>query len=357
MLHDPDKIFGMMVEKQISYMHISPGSPIIIRQKNIFVPADSNILKPDDINNFINMLLNEQQKKQLQENKEIEFSHSIPGISRFRINIYTQRGTHAVVIYMNPFKVPTIDELGLPEFIKDMVLRMQSGLIAIAGATGSGKSYSLAALVSYILENKRCQIISLEEPIEFLHKNKKGIICQREIGTDFLSYEEAFKTLTRLDADIFVFNKVNNYETAKMIIELSAGGSIVLISATAPSVYVFLEEFINLFPPHLQEEAKMLLSVGMEAIISQTLCVKSLGDGMVPAFEILVGTPQIKSMIKEGKFLQVTTLMGTSGRETGMQTQEQALRALVKKNIITREEAEFKSVRPEEFKKLMALPY
>lgn len=357
MLSDPSKIFSMMVNKQISYLHIVPGSPAAIRQKNIFVPIDSNVLASDQINNFINMLLTDKQKAILENEKEIEFSHSIPGVSRFRINILMQRGTYAVIIYMNPLRVPTVDELGLPPIIKDLVLKLQSGLIVITGFQGSDKSYSLAALVSHILENRHCQIITLEEPIEFLHKNKKGLICQREIGTDFISYKKAFETLTRLSGDVFVFNKVTDYETAKMVMELSAGGSLVLITVTAPSIYMFLEEFVSLYPQHLHEQAKMLLSVSIEAAISQTLCLKSTGDGLVPAFEIMIGTPSIKNLIKDGKFLQVLSSMGTGGREAGMQTQEQALRALVKKNIITAQEAESKSVRPEEFKKLMALPY
>jgi len=357
MLSDPSKIFSMMVNKQISYLHIVPGSPIAIRQKNIFVPIDANVLAPDQIKNFINMLLSDKQKAVLENEKEIEFSHSIPGVSRFRINIITQRGSYAVIIYMNPLRVPTVDELGLPPLIKDLVLKLQSGLIVITGFQGSDKSYSLAALVSHILENRHCQIITLEEPIEFLHKNKKGLICQREIGTDFISYEKAFAALGRLSGDVFVFNKVTNYETAKMVIDLSAGGSLVLVTVSAPSIYVFLEEFVNFYPQHLHEQAKMLLSVSIEAALSQTLCLKSTGDGVVPAFEIMVGTPTIKGLIKDGKFLQVLNAMGTSGRDAGMQTQEQALRALVKKNIITAQEAESKAIRPEEFKKLMALPY
>lgn len=357
MLSDLNKIFGMMVEKQISYLHIVPGSPLVVRQKNVFVPIDNKVLKPEEINDFIKVLLDDKQKNILETDKEIEFSYSIPGISRFRINIFKQRGTYAVIIYMNPLKVPAIEELGLPPFINDTILKIQRGLVVITGPDGSGKSYTLAALVSHILENRHCQIITLEEPIEFLHKNKKGIICQREIGTDFISYDKAFETLTRLGADIFVFNKVNKYETAKTIIELATGGSVVLMSATAPSVNVFLEEFLSLYPPHFQEQARMLLSVSLETIISQTLCMKSTGDGVVPAFEILIGTPQIRTLIKDNKLIQVQTYMGTGGRDTGMQTQEQALRSLVKKNIITAQEAESKAVRIEEFKKLMALPY
>lgn len=357
MLSDPDKMFAMMVDKQISHLHIIPGSPIVIRQKNVFVPFGADVLNYQEINNFVKGLLTEEQRKHLEIYKEIEFAHSMSGLSRFRINIFRQRGTYAVIIYMNPFKVPTIDELSLPPFLKDITVKLNQGLIVITGPQGSGKSNTLAALVSNILENRHCQIISLEEPIEFLHKNKKGVICQREIGTDTPSYEKAFEALSHIGADVYVFNKIHNYATAKIIAELSSSGSLVIASTPSPSVYVFLEEFVNLYPPHLQQQARTLLSVSLEAVVSQTLCLKSTGDGYYPAFEILIGIPIIKSMIRDGKLIQVQNMMGTTGREAGMQTQEQALRALVKKNVITAEEAESKAVRLEEFKKLMALPY
>ncbi|MFH1453864.1 MAG: ATPase, T2SS/T4P/T4SS family [Armatimonadota bacterium] len=357
MLLDRNKLFGMMVEKQISHLHLVPGSPVIIRQRTVFVPLDNSILKPQDINEFIDELLTDEQKKILKEEKEIEFSYSMPGMSRFRINIFMQRGTYAAVIFMNPLKIPTIDDLLLPEFVKEQILKIRQGLIVVTGTEGSGKSLTLAAIINHILENRSCQMISLEDPIEFLFKNKKGIICQREIGTDVSSYEKAFETISRLNADVYIFNKVNSYTTAKMIAELSSGGSLVLVAAQAPSSVVFIEEFIDFYPPHLQHQAKTLLSIGLELVISQTLCTKATGDSMMPVFEILLGIPQVKTMIKDGKFAQIQNIMGTQGRDFGMQTQEQALRALVKKNVITQEEAESKAVRLEEFKKLMALPY
>jgi twitching motility protein PilT len=352
-----EELFTMMVERRASHLHLVPGSPIMVRQNNVLSPLDGHVLSPNDTRAFSEAIMNEQLQEEFDANLEVNFSFSVPGLSRFRVNVFRQRGTVAAVISTVPPAPPTIEELGLPELIKNLVLRAQSGLIVICGPKQSGKSHTLAALVNYLLEMKICNIISIENPIDFLHKNKKGIICQREIGTDTQSYQKAFASLMHQSADVLVTTEIPDFEVANAILNLAAGGSLVLSTAVAPSATVMVEKLIDLFPPHLNQQARTLLSVGLEAVVSQVLLRKASGEGLVPSFEILLGTAQVKNALREGKAFQLHTIMGTAGRESGMQTMEFALRYLVKKGLVTLEEATAKAVRPEEFKKLMSLPY
>jgi twitching motility protein PilT len=352
-----EELFTSMVERRASHLHLVPGSPIMMRINNQLHGLDGQLLSPQDTRAFSDAIMNEQLREEFEERLEVDFSFSVPGLSRFRVNIFRQRGSVAAVISTNPPAPPTIEELGMPELIKNLALESSSGLIVVCGPKQSGKSHTLAALVNYILEMRTCQIISLENPIDFLHKNKRGIICQREIGTDTLNYETAFASLRHQSADIVIVTGLESYEVVSQALNLAAGGTLVLATATAASSQVMLEKLIDLYPPHLNQAARSLLAVGLEAIIGQSLLTKASGDGLMPAFELLLGTSHVKSLLRENKLFQIHNLMSTVGREYGMQTQEMALRFLVKKNLVTMEEAVRKAVRPEEFKKIMSLPY
>lgn len=329
----------------------------MMRQQNKLQPLDGHVLSPQDTRAVSEAIMNEALLEEFEDNLETDFSFSVPGLSRFRVNCFRQRGSVAIVISTNPPAPPTIEELGLPEVLKSLILESESGLIMITGPKSSGKAHSLAALVNYILEMKTCQLVSIENPIEFLHKNKKGIICQREIGTDCLSYSAAFKSLLHQGADVVVVTGVDEFEVVDRVLNLAAGGNLVLCTANSPSALVMLEKMADMYPPHLHQQARTLLSVGLRAVVSQTLVPRASGDGLIPAFEILLGSPQVKQLIREGKFFQVQSVMATSGREQGMQSQEIALRSLVKKNLITEEEAYRRAMSPEAFRKMMSLPY
>jgi twitching motility protein PilT len=350
-------LFALMVERRASHFHVVPGSPIMMRTNGVLVPMDNRLLSPADTAMLVESFLTEEQRYYFQENKDLNISQSVPGLSRFRVNIFQQRGSVACVIATHPPSPPTIDELGLPELLKGLALNLRQGLVIICGPRGGGKSATLAAMVNYLLEMRTCQVISLENPIDYLHKNKKGIICQREIGTDTLSYESAIESLVHQQPDVLVTTELETYELVSTVVNMAAGGTLCICTTRQPSVGVLLEHLLNLYPPHLRQQAQTLLSVSLEAVIAQVLLNKASGTGMVPAFEIMMGIPSVRGMIREGKTGQISSIMSTSGREFGMQTQEQALRQLVKKNIVTQDEALSKSVRPEEFKKLMSLPY
>ncbi|MCD4783837.1 MAG: Flp pilus assembly complex ATPase component TadA [Candidatus Eremiobacteraeota bacterium] len=353
-----NELFSQMIERRSSHFHLVPGSPIMMKQSGASLsPVDSHVLSPSDTARIANSLLSDKQKRIFEERLEVDFSYSIPGLSRFRINVFRQRGSIAMVVATNPPSPPTVEELGLPESIKNIITKAKSGLIVICGPKSSGKSNTLAAILNFILETRNIQVVTFENPIDFLHKNKRGIICQREKGTDFYTYENAFNSLQHQSCDALVVTEFEEYFVAQKVLNLAAGGNLVLITAQAPGVSVMIDKIITMFPPHLRKQALSLLSVGVNAIIAQTLCNKAAGGGLIPSFEIMTNAPQLRIYIRDDKLIQVHPFMGAHGREYGMSTQEQGLRQMVKKNLITKEEAMSHAVRPEEFKKVMMLPY
>ena len=296
-------------------------------------------------------------REEFEEQLEVDFSFSVPGLSRFRVNAFKQRGSVAVVISTNPPSAPTMEELGIPELVKKIVEESHSGLIVCGGPKQCGKSSTLAAMVNYLLETRTCQIISLEDPIDFLHKNKRGVICQREIGNDVLSYDAGFAALKHQSADVVVVGNLDSYEVVSNVLRLASSGTLVLASCTATNVQSILEKIIDICPAHLNQSVRNQIATGLRAVVGQVLLKKYSGDGLVPAFELLVNSPQFKTLVRENKLHQIQALMAASARDFGMQTQEMALRFLVKKNLITMEEALRCTARPEEFRKIMSMPY
>jgi twitching motility protein PilT len=352
-IHD---LFGAMLSKRASHMHLVPGSPIMLRSAGQLSPLDSRIVSPTDTAALAESFLTEEQRYYFAENKDLSISLSVPGMSRFRIHLLQQRGSVALVLATHPPTPPGVDELGLPDVIKN-IANLKQGLVVLCGGRGGGKSSTLAALINAILEARNCHILSVENPIDYLHRNKKGFIVQREIGSDTLSYTTAFESLAHQQPDVLYTTEIETYEVASTLINLATSGTLCIATTRDASATGFLEHFSNLFPAHLHQASRNLLATGLTLISAQFLLQKASGTGLVPAFEVLVNTPQVASLVREGKFNQIQSVMSTGSRDHGMQTQEQALRALVKRNIVTLDEANSKAVRPEDFKKMMALPY
>jgi len=352
-----NELFGLMIERRCSHLHLVPGSPIMTRQAGAISPLDNEKLTPSDTARMANALLTDKQKRIFEERMEVDFSYSIPGLSRYRINVFRQRGSIAMVIATNPPAPPTLEELGMPESLRNTATKATSGLVVICGPKAAGKSHTLAAMINYMLETRSVEIVTFENPIDFLHKNRKGVICQREKGTDFKTFENAFASLRHQACDILVITEFEHYEVAKSALNLAAGGSLVIITAQAQSVMVMIDKIIDLFPPQQRNQALSLLSVGLHAIIAQTLLSKATGGGVVPCFEIMTCPAAIRTFLKEDKLVQIHSYMASRGREYGMVTQEQALRSMVKKNLVTKDEAISKAVRSEEFRKVMSLRF
>lgn len=346
-----------MVERRALHLHIVPGSPVMIRTATSFSPVDDQLVSPADTAALLESFLSEEQRFYFFENKDLSITQSIPGLSRFRINVFQQRGSVAFVISTHPPAPPSMEELSLPDTLKNVLANTTQGLVIVSGTKGSGKSSTLASIVSYLLEMRPVQIVSLENPIDYLHKNRRGVICQREIGTDVLSFEAGIEALAYERADVVVTTELETYEQISTMINMAVGGTLVLAVMRLPSVVMVCEALMNAYPAHLSQHGRNLVAAAVECIIAQSLLRKSSGSGLVPAFEVATGIPPVRQMIREGKTALLSGVMSQSGRDYGMQTQEQALRALVKKNVVTQEEALSKSVRPEEFKKSLAVQF
>ncbi len=353
-----NELLRFMVEKGTLELHLVPGSPVMFRDKmNQLTPVDASVLSPGDIKKLVTEVLSPEQKNEFAQKNETTIAYSVPGLSRYRISAFVQRNSIALLIKTVPPNPPTMEELNLPDIVKNIANKVTKGLVVICGPKASGKSSTLAAIINHIVENRSSKVMTLENPIKYLFKNKKGVICQRELGIDVKDYTAAFDALPHSGGDVFVINGVDTYDVASRILTMAAGGQLVFVTSAAANVQMVLEKFMDLYPPNLQGQCKTLLAVGLEAIMAQILVKKTAGDGMVPAVETLVATGPVKTLLREGKMYQIQSIMSSAGREIGMQTQEQALRSLVKKNIITQDEAYNNAVRPEEFRKIMALPF
>lgn len=352
-----EELFTTMVEKRASHLHLVPGSPIMMRRGAILEPLDGHILSPSDTRTISETVMSEDLLDEFDEKLETNFSFSVPGLSRFRIVCYQQRGSVGIVMSTNPPAPPTLDDVAPPPSFLKSLNDAPSGLFLITGPKGSGKSHTLAAIVKHLLDNKNINIVSVEDPIDFLHKNRKGVISQREIGTDAENYDAAFRSLKHQSPDLVVVTGVTEFEVVDKVLGMAAAGETVICTAPAPNAITFLERMIDLYPPHLHQQTRSLLSVILKAAIAQTLLPRADGDGLVAAYEVLISITQVQNAIREGKISQLSGIMATGGREHGMSSQEMALRALVKKNMITEEEAYRRATNQEALKKMMSLPY
>lgn len=352
-----EELFTTMVDKRASHLHLVPGSPIMIRRGASLEPLDGHILSPQDTRDISETIMSDDLLDEFDEKMEANFSFSVPGLSRFRIVCYQQRGTVGVVISTNPPAPPTLQDVSPPPAFLQALDQAPSGLFLLTGPKGSGKSHTLAAIVKHLLDSQNCNIVSIEDPVDFLHKNRKGVISQREIGTDCESYDKAFKSLTHQAPDYVVVTGVTDFFVIDNVLNLAAQGYKVICTANSPNAIVFLERMVELYPPHLHQQTRNLLAVVLKAAVAQTLMPRADGDGLVAAYEVLIGIPTVQTAIREGKIPHLGGIMATGGREFGMSSQEMALRALVKKNLITEEEAYRRATNPESLKKMMSLPY
>ena len=329
----------------------------MIRRGAVLEPLDGHILSPQDTKTISETVMSETLLDEFDAKLECDFSFSVPGLSRFRIACAQQRGSVCIVISTNPPAPPTLEEVRLPPAFIETFQAAPSGLFLITGPKGSGKSHTLAAIVKHLLETRSLNIVSIENPIDFLHTNRKGVICQREIGTDCLSYAAGFKSLINQSPDVIVVTGADDPAVIQKALDLAAAGHTILATANAPNALVMIERMVATYPPHLHQQARNLLAVCLRAAVAQTLLPKADGDGLVAAFEVLIGTAQVQAFMREDKIGQIAGIMASSGREFGMSSQEMALRALVKKNLITEAEAYRRAVNPESFRKMMSLPY
>lgn len=345
------QLLRVTVEKGSSDLHITVGSPPQIRIDGSLVPLRTPPLSAVDTQQLCYSVLTESQKKRFEENNELDLSFGVKGLSRFRANIFRQRGAVTGVFRQIPFKILSFRELGLPKVVADIANKPR-GLVLVTGPTGSGKSTTLASMIDKINSEKHHHIITIEDPIEYIHPHKKCIVNQREIGADTAGFKIALKYVLRQDPDVVLIGEMRDLETIEAALSISETGHLAFATLHTNSAAQTINRVIDVFPPHQQSQVRAQLSFVIEGILSQVLIPKATGQGRVMAMEILVPTPAMRNLIREDKLHQVTTQMQV-GKKFGMQTMNQSLFALYQKRLITLDDAMLRSPDVDELRTMM----
>lgn len=319
-----------------SDIHMAPGSPVMFRIDGELIPASEEKIKPFQIEEMIDPLLTEEQKQELKNNGELDFAYSIAGFHRVRFNVYRQRGTYAVALRILSFEIPEAKSLGIPNSVIDLTNRKR-GLVLVTGPTGSGKSTTLASLIHIISTTYPKTIITLEDPIEYLHPHSRSIVLQREIGYDSRTYASALRAALREDPDVILVGEMRDLETISIAITAAETGHLVFSTLHTNSAAATVDRVIDVFPPHQQQQTKVQLSGVLEGIIAQQLLPRE-GGGRVAAYEVMLATPAIRNLIREGKSFQIPSMIQTS-KKMGMQTMDDAIYDLYMRSLIQAEDA------------------
>jgi twitching motility protein PilT len=340
-------LLKQMIDSGASDLHITTGTPPRLRVDGKLGSMEHPSLAPADTKALCYSILTDAQKHRFEENNELDLSFGIKGLSRFRANIFMQRGAVAGAFRTIPFTIRTFQQLGLPEIVHDLVKKPR-GLILVTGPTGSGKSTTLAAMIDRINDERHDHIITVEDPIEYLHGHKNCLINQREVNADTASFKAALKYVLRQDPDVVLIGEMRDLETIEAALTVSETGHLTLATLHTNSAVQTINRIIDVFPSHQQEQIRVQLSFVLEGILSQQLLPKKSGHGRAMAVEIMVPNPAIRNLIREDKVHQIYSQMQTGQSKSGMQTMNQSLLDLYSKGLISYDEAMGRSQVPEE---------
>ena len=331
-MYDLSEILIHSVECRASDIHLSVGRAPNYRIDGVLHTEGEEKLKPDDVKNLIMPLLDERHKRELEESGQTDFAHAIPGVGRFRVNVFKQRGTLASVMRALPFEIPEPDMLGIPPEVV-AVTEKKRGLVLVTGPTGSGKSTTLASLIQVINRTRADHIITLEDPIEYLHKHDKSIVNQREIGSDTENYAKALRAALREDPDVILVGEMRDLETISTAITAAETGHLVLTTLHTIGADKTIDRIIDVFPPDQQQQVRIQLAAVLECVVSQQLLKRSDGQGRVAALEVLFANNAVRNLIREGKTFQIASIIQTSKR-LGMQMMDDALYDLYMQRMV-----------------------
>jgi twitching motility protein PilT len=346
------QLLKTMIEKGASDMHITTGTPPLLRIDGSIVPLKLPALGPVETKALCFTVLTEEQRAHFEKHNELDLSFGVKGLSRFRANIFMQRGNVAGAFRTIPFKILSFDELGLPQVVSDFALK-PSGLVLVTGPTGSGKSTTLAAMIDKINSEERLHIMTVEDPIEYLHGHKLSIVNQREVGTDTEGFKQALKYVLRQDPDVVLVGEMRDLETVEAALTISETGHLVFATLHTNSAISTINRIIDVFPPHQQPQIRSKLSFVLQGVVSQQLLPRHNAPGRVLALEILVPNPAIRNLIREDKVHQIYSSMQVGQEKYQMQTLNQSLFSLFQRRLISQEEATGRSVEPEELRMMM----
>jgi twitching motility protein PilT len=346
------QLLKAMIEKGASDMHITTGTPPLLRIDGDIVPLKLPPLSPVDSKQLCYSILTEDQKIEFEKTNELDLSFGVKNLSRFRANIYMQRGAVAGAFRTIPFKILSFDELGLPPICAELCTK-PNGLVLVTGPTGSGKSTTLASMIDKINSEQRCHIMTIEDPIEYLHPHKLCVVNQREIGTDTSTFRGALKYVLRQDPDVVLIGEMRDIETMEAALTISETGHLVFATLHTNSAISTINRIIDSFPPHQQEQIRAKLSFVLQGVITQQLLPRAGGPGRALALEVLIPNAAIRNLIREGKVHQLYSQMQMGQDKHGMQTLNQALYTLYSRRLITLEEAMGRSIEPDELRTMV----
>ncbi|MEI8355170.1 MAG: PilT/PilU family type 4a pilus ATPase [Deltaproteobacteria bacterium] len=342
-----------LVERGGSDLHITTNSAPQIRIDGQLVSMDLPFLSPIETRQLCYSVLNENQKHKFEEENELDLSFGVKGLSRFRSNIFIQRGAVAGVFRTIPYKILTFEELGLPQVVTTLTEKPR-GLVLVTGPTGSGKSTTLASVIDKINSERHDHIVTIEDPIEYLHPHKNCLVNQREVGSDTKSFKSALKFVLRQDPDVVLIGEMRDLETIEAALTLAETGHLCFATLHTNSCVQTINRIIDVFPPYQQAQVRAQLSFVLEGVLSQTLIPRATGKGRALALEIMVPNPAIRNLIREDKLHQIYSQMQVGQDKFGMQTMNQSLFNLYQRRIISLEDAMGRSSEPDEFKQMLA---
>ncbi|MCY1081154.1 type IV pilus twitching motility protein PilT [Archangium lansingense] len=347
------QLLKAMVEKGASDLHITTGSPPQLRVDGELVPLKTAQLTPVETKQLCYSILTDAQKHKFEEENELDLSFGVKGLSRFRANVYMQRGAVAGAFRTIPFKILTFQELGLPPVVAELVKRPR-GLILVTGPTGSGKSTTLASMVDKINTDRHEHIMTIEDPIEYLHPHKNCLVNQREVGADTRNFKTALKYILRQDPDVVLVGELRDLETIEAALVIAETGHTCYATLHTNSAVQTINRVLDVFPPYQQPQVRAQLSFVLEGVMSQSLIAKAGSPGRVLALEVMIPNPAIRNLIREDKVHQVYSAMQVGQAKFGMQTFNQALAQLLARRLITQEEAFGRSSDPDELRNILA---
>ncbi|MEW6170437.1 MAG: type IV pilus twitching motility protein PilT [Candidatus Omnitrophota bacterium] len=339
-----------VIQRRASDLHLTESEPPIIRIDGKLIRTHFPIFHKDELKRLIYSILLDPQKEEFEKNLELDFSVALPGLDRFRVNIHLQRGFVEAAFRRIPLEIPSLEDLGLPHIVTELA-RKPNGLVLVTGPTGVGKTTTLAAMVDLINKERETLMVCIEDPIEFIHKNNRSIIKQREVYSDTRSFAEALRHALRQDPNIIVVGEMRDLETISTTLTAAETGHLVLATLHTPDAPQTIERIIDVFPPHQQQQVKLQLAECLQGVVSQLLLPRASGQGRVAACEIMIGTPAIHNLIREQQIEQIPTLMQT-GSQFGMKTMDKSLKELYQTGLINLDTALGKVKNTEEFKHL-----
>lgn len=350
-----DELCEMTVQCGASDLHITTELPPVVRIDGKLHTLPFEKLEPIDTQRLLYDILTDRQVEAFEREHELDLSHGVWGLGRFRVNVYMQRGSVGGALRAIPTDVPTLQQLNLPPIIHD-ITRRTSGLVLVTGQTGVGKSTTLACMLDHINKNRSCHILTIEDPIEYIHSHGRSMVNQRELGSDVYSFAAALRSVLREDPDVVLVGELRDLETVEAALTVSETGHLVLGTLHTRSAPQTIDRIIDVFPPHQQEQVRVLLANCLEAIVTQQLLPRANGKGRVPAVEVLLATSAVRNLIREAKTHQIPTVIETS-TQYGMQTMDGSLVDLVAQGVITHEEAVTRALDPENFQRLLMARY